>query len=259
VIAAVLERDPAPLEVAPPLERVVKSCLAKDPDERIQTARDVKTALRWAMEPQATSAHKTTRRWQWIAAATLVVGALGGWVAHLRQPAAADRVLRLDINPPEGGRFMALGNTVGGSALSPDGKTAAFVAAVNGKTGLWVRSLDDRTAHLLPGTEGAAYPFWSPDSKSIAFSAAGRLQRTDLQGGPVTISDVGATRGAAWGDDGQIVFGSLGEGLFRVRASGGAPSPLTRLVRRFPRRGVPPVPADSARRTLSVLGTGGQA
>jgi Tol biopolymer transport system component/tRNA A-37 threonylcarbamoyl transferase component Bud32 len=230
VIAAVLEREPAPLEVSPPLARVVKSCLAKDPEERIQTARDVKTALRWAMEPQAASVAGNSRRWQWIAGATLVVGALGGWIAHFRQPAATDRVLRLDITPPEGGRFVPLGATVGGSALSPDGRMAAFVAAVNGKTELWVRVFEETSARLLPGTEGAGNPFWSPNSKTIAFSAAGKLQRTDLAGTPpVTICDAVATLGAVWSTDGQIVFGWPGGGLLRVPASGGTPSPLTRL------------------------------
>jgi Tol biopolymer transport system component/predicted Ser/Thr protein kinase len=231
VIAAVLERGPAPLRVAPPLARVVKSCLAKDPDQRIQTARDVKTALEWAMEPQAGSATKS-RRWQWIAGATLVVGALAGafGMARLRQSAAADRVLRLDINPPQGGRFVPVGSMVGGSAISPDGRMVVFVAAVNGKTGLWVRALDDRTATLLQGTEGAWNPVWSPDSKSIAFWAAGKLQRTDLVGTPpVPLCEAFVTRGGAWSDDGQIVFGSPGGGLLRVPPSGGTPSRLTQV------------------------------
>jgi hypothetical protein len=231
VIAAVLEREPAPLKVAPPLERVVRRALAKDPDLRFQTAREVKTALEWAMEPTAASVPRSSRRWQWIAAAALVIGLAGGWaVAHFRQAAAPDRVLRLDINPPEGGRFVALGQTVGGSALSPDGRMAAFVAAVNGNTRLWVRALDDKTARLLPGTEGAADPIWSPESKFIAFSAAGKLQRTDLLGGlPVTVCEGVTTRGAAWSDDGRLVLGSLAGGLLQVLASGGRPSPLTHL------------------------------
>jgi Tol biopolymer transport system component/tRNA A-37 threonylcarbamoyl transferase component Bud32 len=232
-VIAVLEREPEPLEVSPPLERVVRRALAKDPDQRFQTAREVKTALEWAMAPQAASTPSTSRRWQWIAAVALVIGALGvAWgLAHFRQPASAYRVLWLDISPPEGGRFVPLGNTVGGSAISPDGRMVAFVAAINGKTGLWVRALDDRKARPLPGTEGAADPSWSPDSKSIAFWAANKLLRIDSAGGPpVMVGDGDATRGVAWTADGKIVFGSsVGGALFLVPVSGGTPSPLTRL------------------------------
>src|SRR6202011_518203 len=105
----------------------------------------------------------------WIAAATLGSGALAGWSgAHFRQPAADERVFSLPLNPPEGGRFV-FGNTAGGIALSPDGRTAAYVASTNGKNGLWVRPLDGTRARLIPGTEAAGHPFWSPDGKSVAF------------------------------------------------------------------------------------------
>jgi len=231
VIAAILEREPAPLTVTPPLERIVRRSLAKDPDQRFQTARDLKAAMAWAMEqPPPSTAAKPRGRW-WIAAAILAIGILGGAFAVLyyRQPLADDRVVRLQINPPEGSRF-SFGNLIGGIALSPDGRTAAFVASGNGKTGLWVRPLDGTTSRMIAGTEGAAYPFWSPDGKSLAFLAGGNLQRVDLAGGaPIAICALFEFRGGAWGSDGQILYGTTSSGLFRVPASGGTPSPLTAL------------------------------
>jgi Tol biopolymer transport system component/tRNA A-37 threonylcarbamoyl transferase component Bud32 len=232
VIAAILEREPAPLTAAPPLERVVRRSLAKDPDQRFQTARDLKAALHWAMEQPAPSAPaKPSRRWWWIAAAALAIGALDGWsVAHFRQPAADDRVFRLQIDPPEGGQFLVSGNGVGGIALSPDGRTAAYIASSGGKTALWVRPLDGTTARMIAGTEGAAFPFWSPDSRSIAFFARGQLERVDLAGAaPIAICSALLARGGAWTSDGQIIYGTVTTGLFRVPASGGTPSPLTTI------------------------------
>jgi Tol biopolymer transport system component/predicted Ser/Thr protein kinase len=231
VIAAILEREPAPLNLAPPLERVIQACLAKDPDERIQTARDMKKALLWAVEPQIVIPRGS--RWWWVAVAgALVLGIGAAWgIAHMSQPAApVQGALRLEINPPEGGRFVFGGN-VGGIALSPDGKVAAFVATVGGKTALWVRPLDGTTARLLPGTEGAEYPFWSPDSKTIGFFAGGKLQRVELAGGtPLAICDVsGLSLGGSWSEDGYIIANILSAGLIRVPATGGAPSPLTAL------------------------------
>jgi Tol biopolymer transport system component len=227
LIAAIIERDPAPLTIAPALERIVRRSLAKDPDQRFQTARDLKAALHWAMEHQPAPA--PVRHWHWPATAALVMlAALAGWgVAHFRQPVADDRVVTLQIDPPEGARFV-FGSNTGGLALSPDGKTAAYVVSNNGKNALWVRALDSTTARLLPGTEEASYPFWSPDSRSIAFFTTGKLKRVDLAGGsPLTICDSGVARGGAWSSDGQILFASLVSGLRQVPASGGTPSLLT--------------------------------
>jgi serine/threonine protein kinase len=229
VIAAILEREPAPTSARPPLERVVRRALAKDPDQRFQTARDLKAALMWATEqPASSTAVKPSRRWPWVAAAALAIGALVGWsVGHFQRPSAHESALRLPLSPPEGGRFL-FGTNGGGLAISPDGRTTAYVASSNGSTGLWLRPFDVTAARLVEGTAGAAFPFWSPDDRSVAFFAAGKLQRVEVSGGiPVTICEVAVGRGGAWGSDGSIVFGTLGSGLFQVAASGGAATPLT--------------------------------
>jgi serine/threonine protein kinase len=213
VIASILERDPALSSAAPPLDRILRQCLVKDPDQRFQTARDLKRALNWAMEQSpASPAAKPSRRWPWIAAVALANAALAAWaLSHFRQPPDNDRVFRLQIEPPEGFQLNLGGNTCG-IALSPDGRTAAFVASGNGRSGLWIRALDGSETRPIPGTDGAAHPFWSPDSKSLAYFTARRLQRVDLSGGsPSVVCDVAANgRGGAWTADGHILFGGSG-------------------------------------------------
>ena len=227
VIAAILERDPEPLEVAPPLDRVIRRCLAKDPDERFQTACDLKYNLRLASESQTQSATQKSRRWYWPAAAALLAAsALAGWaVSRAQVPTPQNQVVRLSLNPPEGGRF----NTSNGFAVSPDGRTLAFLATADGKTGLWIRPLDgSKAARILPGTENALCPFWSTDSCSIAFTTGRKLMRVDLEGGmPAALCDSGLTALGAWTNEGQIIFGTAEAGLQRVAASGGTPQPLT--------------------------------
>jgi eukaryotic-like serine/threonine-protein kinase len=241
VATAILEKEPEPISalrpLAPPtLDHAIRRSLAKEVDKRWQSAADLAGELQWIADSGSQAgiaASIPAHRW-WIAgiAAALVLAALGGgWiVSRFRQPAADASVLCLAINPPAGGAFF--GTQLGGIALSPDGKTAAFVATVSGETALWVRPLNGTGAHMLPGTDGAYYPFWSPDSKSVAFFAQNnKLQSIELAGGtPSTISDLSggsAGRGGAWTSDGQIILGVFGGGLFRAPASGGAPSPLT--------------------------------
>jgi Tol biopolymer transport system component len=229
VIAAILEREPAPLNLTPPLERLVRKCLAKDPDHRFQTARDLNTALTWALE-EPLAARANRRGWIAAAAATLILGALAVWtVSNFRHQALDARVFQLQINPPPHGRFV-LGFGLGGFAVSPDGKMAAYVATVNGRTGLWVQPLDGVAARLLPGTENAGFPFWSPDNKSIAFViGTSRLYRIDVRGGaPVAICDAGSIfTGGSWGGDGYILFSTLTSDIFRVAAAGGTAARVT--------------------------------
>jgi eukaryotic-like serine/threonine-protein kinase len=238
VIGAIMHADPPPIEASQPLlspaiNHVVMRCLAKDRDERWQSAADVMRELRWALEPGSavTTRVRQSRTWAWAAVAAVLIGVAGGWIAgHTRPRRPDERVMQFHIEPPVGGQFV-FGATTGGIALSPDGKTVAYVASVDGKNALWVRPLDRAASRMLPGTEGAAFPFWSPDSRSIAFVAGNKLQRVDPAGGaPFPIcANTAQIRGGAWSDDGWILFGSLSTGLFRVQASGGTPAPLTAL------------------------------
>ncbi len=152
------------------------------------------------------------------------------WAAsHFRQIPADERVLSLQINPPEGSEFT-FGTQAAGFSLSPDGKTVAYVATDNGKATLWVRPLDSATARPLAGTGEGGLPFWSPDSKSVAFFAQGKLQRIFLASGtPQTICDLCQARGGSWGDNGLILLGGWNSGLSQVSASGGQPSSVTTL------------------------------
>jgi serine/threonine protein kinase len=136
VIAAILEREPAPLNLSVPLERVIRACLVKDPDGRFQNALDLKTALTWAFEQWSIPAEPRSRRW-WIAAAAAVVvlGALGFWQMSLwRNPLADKHVIRFQLQPPEGGRFVPAGAFGGGFAVSPDSQSVAFITTFAGST-----------------------------------------------------------------------------------------------------------------------------
>jgi eukaryotic-like serine/threonine-protein kinase len=237
VIVAVMER-PAPsiTEVAPAaLDQVLKRCLEKDPDVRWRSAWDLKWTLarvgEGGIEQPKAQAKRLLYKAGWVAAAVLALVATALGFSYFRKAPADDHALKLTLMPPERGQF-SFGTNVGGIALSPDGRNAAFVATVDGKTALWVQPLDGAVARPLPGTEGAASPFWSPDGKSIGFIAGSgnKLLRVEAIGGtPLAICTVPSARGGTWTSDGQIIFGTIASGLFRVSASGGTPSPLTTL------------------------------
>jgi len=144
---------------------------------------------------------------------------------HFRETPPPERTLRYTIAAPEN-------SAVHSFAISPDGRYVAIAAAVQGKRQLWLRALDALQSQPMPGTEDATYPFWSPDSKSVAFAVNDKLKRVDIAGGaPLTLCDeAGIGNGSvegAWNRDGVILYGAT-DGLHRVSASGGAPGLLTK-------------------------------
>jgi eukaryotic-like serine/threonine-protein kinase len=190
VIAAILEREPAPLNLSPPLERVIKKSLAKDPEERFQTARDLKTALNWAIEPQPDGiVVRRGSRWWWIATAAVLVLGVGAFFAarSVRVPASSADLWNFAIYPPDKTVFSADINTtvdVPKFALSPDGRTIVFSAeSARARPMLWLRPMEQSAAHPLAGTEDARYPFWSPDGHWIGFYAEGKLKKIPAAGG----------------------------------------------------------------------------
>ena len=235
VIAAILERDaPSVAAVAPPaLERLLQRCLAKDPDQRWQSAADISHALAIVGDASAATGHATTRR-RTLALASLVgflvaagIGIALWW--SWPRPEPAPRPLSFHLTPPADTelQFSAFG---GGSAISPDGRRVAFVAVAGGTPRLWIRELDSLTARQLADTDGAKLPFWSPDSRSIGFFTSVDLRRTDVSGTQViTLARALDARGGAWNADGTIIVfapNSLGP-LYQISAKGGTPVPLT--------------------------------
>jgi Tol biopolymer transport system component/predicted Ser/Thr protein kinase len=244
VIAAILEREPPPISTIQPmtppaLDRMVKTCLAKDPDERFQSVHDVKLQLQWLLEPgsqtaaSAINAHRRNReRLAWGAAALIALLALALAVAFMRRAPQPAPLIISQITPPPNTDFSAALGTSGTMALSPDGERLAFIAlGRDGHEQLWVRALNSPTAQPLDGTDGARDLFWSPDSRSIGFFAKGKLNRIDASGGSLfALADAPRGDGASWSADGTILFApTLAGTLFRVSASGGASQPVTQL------------------------------
>jgi eukaryotic-like serine/threonine-protein kinase len=238
VIAAILEREPAPLNLSPPLERVIRTCLAKDSERRFQTALDLKRALNWAIEPQPDGIviRRGSRRW-WIAVtAALVLGAGAFFAARSSRTPAGGDVVSFAVYPPEKTTFSAGPNTtinVPQFAISPDGRTLAFVASATGAPPmLWLRSLAEVAARPLPATENAQAPFWSPDNHWLGFYADGKIKKVPAAGGAVQVVAEAPTdfRGGAWGPDDTILFGYGSESIARVGAAGGSISRVSVLA-----------------------------
>ena len=236
--SAILTSEPKPMPslrptCPPALDRLVRTCLAKDPERRWQTAHDVGLQLAALAEDgplgPAPSASSVGRRLvPWVVAALGVAVGLGALLRPQASPPAVPRTVRFSVPPPPGRTFLDTVETVP-LALSPDGSQLAFVARdPTGVTRLWLRPLSAMEARPLEGTEGALSSLWSPDGRSLAFFAAGKLKRLDLPGGSaLPLCDVrpGVGLHGTWGRDGQILFASAeGEAIYRVSTAGGAPA-----------------------------------
>ena len=222
------------------LDRIVRRCLAKNPDRRYQDARDLRNDLEeLAQAVEAGTLDSATpgtagggrakptsrlERAVWAAALTVAAG-LSGWLVMSR-PTPAPAVVRLSLaadpgNPPSGYSV----------SVSPDGTRVAFVAS--GKAGplLWMRQLSEEAAKPLPGTEGADELFWAPDGRSLGFFTPTQLRRIDLVSGTVRpLAEIPSATGGTWGTDGTILFAESGEGgLRRVSATGGPVETVRRL------------------------------
>jgi len=221
----------------PALEHLVRACLAKDPDDRIQTAHDVKLQLQWIAEagsqvgtPAPLVGRRKQRERVWalgclvLFAACVVLAVLASRPA----PAAAPRVWATIPNP-DGAMFYPSGDAGGPVVISPDGTMLAFVASGTDGARLWIRPLRDSTARPLQGTKGATFPFWSADSRSLGYFANEKLFTINTVGGPpVPICDASAGRGGTWNREGVILFApAFRSAIFRVAATGGQPQPVT--------------------------------
>jgi Tol biopolymer transport system component/predicted Ser/Thr protein kinase len=232
LIAAILDRDPPPMSADQPLtpallDRVIRKCLTKNPERRWQAAGDLRDELAWIAEgvqigegaPHHRGGGSPRLLWLWAIAATGLLAAVLLVVA-IRSPAAPERSeqVRFNVMAPNlpNPRYVT---------ISPDGQWIAFPASTASRaTALFVRPIDSTTATQLPGTEGAAAPFWSPDSRYIAFFAGGSIKKVGVSGGPVqNVCTVGNDRiGGTWNATGTIVFAAGGT-LHRVPAAGGEP------------------------------------
>jgi Tol biopolymer transport system component len=240
LIGAILHTEPPPISMVQPmtppaLDRVVKTCLSKDADDRFQTAHDLRLQLQWIAEggsqagvPAPVVARRRSREHlAWAAAAAATLAALVLALLLLARPREALRMVKVSILPPEKSAFVFDG---GPMALSPDGRRLVFLASTaEGKKLLWVRPLNGMAAQPLVGTDGASYPFWSPDSRFLGFFAGGKLKKIDASGGPPQVlCDAQSGRGGTWNREGVILFSaSLRDPLRRVSSSGGSPAPAT--------------------------------
>jgi eukaryotic-like serine/threonine-protein kinase len=243
IVGQILAVDPPSVstirsETPAGLDRVIRICLEKDPEERFQTAHDLKLELRRIAETPATAmapvVAPTGRNWlPWSIAAVLALAAIVLAIVYIRAPTAPQTSVHSYILPPEKASFVLAETTSGPPVVSPDGLRIAFVAkGADGKQRVWIQPLNSPVAQPMAGSEGGTYPFWSPDSHYVGFFTNQKLNKMDASGGPPqALCDASGGRGGAWSANGTIIFAKDAVSpLSRVDAGGGMATPLTTLA-----------------------------
>ena len=227
VASAILEDEPQPvsavLKTSPPaLDRLVRTCLAKSPDERFQSALDVKLELKWLSTEQPGAVPREARFSWWLTYVALAALAImAAFLLWMRASQPAQRTMHFTAALPSSARSMA---------IAPDGQTVALVSYREDthRVGLFLYEIGANDAKPLSGTDGATFPFWAPDGRAIGFFANGKLKRFDLDSASVrTLCDAPNGRGGTWSKTGVILFtprGTLNEGIVSVSDSGGVPT-----------------------------------
>ena len=231
-LATVIKGEPdwraLPASTPTSIHRLLRRCLTKDPKARLSDASVARIEIDEALSSPDTDRHPTAPRRERVAfisalaVVTVVAAATVLWA--LRRSPPIESEMRLEMTTPPTTDPVSL-------ALSPDGQKIAFVATVDGRSRLWVRSFDSVAAHPLAGTDEARWPFWSPDSLSIGFFAGTQLDRIDIDGGLVKrLASILSGGGGAWGADGTILFNPNNgvEPIWRTTAAGSNPVSVTR-------------------------------
>ena len=268
ILASIVKSEPdwnaLPPSIPSSIRTLLHRCLQKDVKKRIRNMGDVAIQLGDAIAVSSTSmaaviAPAASRRWILVGVAALLLGAMGSGLAVWRlRPSPVNLVRRFTITLPAGQRLAAMQQVA--IALSPDGKRLAYVARAGTVSQLYIRELDSFDARVLPGTDGAAYPFFSPDGQWVGFFTDDKLKKVSISGGPpITLAPVvDSGRGGSWGEDGTIVFAPMfALGLLKIPAAGGNAEALTTpentsfSSHRFPRH----LPGNAG--ILFTAGTGG--
>lgn len=236
-------------DLPPELDDIVASCLAKDLEERFQSAAEISRLLKKAKRDSSrvrvrssdsqpvgpsSAAHRSflsspfsrSERWIWsFVSGVLLVSVIFILSSRFSEIPQTRTTIRFLMQPPSPDA------TIGSLALSPDGTRLAYTANVGGAGLIWVRHLDQLESYSLAGTENASYPFWSPDGRFVAFFAGGKLKKVDISGGaPTVICDAPIGRGGSWGGNGIILFSpNVNARIHQVDASGGIPVAVSKM------------------------------